>query len=54
MKQKNSGNNTQTPPYIEPKVYFLLPRTIDQIKKVYPIPYKYNNPDFIKFKNKRK
>jgi len=49
MKQKNSGNNTQTPPYIEPKVYFLLPRTIDQIKKVYPIPYKYQLPNLDKY-----
>jgi len=33
------------PPYIQPKVYFLLPRTIDQIKKVYPIPYNYVLPN---------
>jgi len=33
------------PPYIQPKVYFLMIRTIDQIKKVYPIPYKYQLPN---------
>jgi hypothetical protein len=53
MKPKNTDNKP-LPTYIQPKVYFLMIRTIDQIKKVYPIPYKYNNPDFIKFKNKRK
>jgi len=37
------------PPYIQPKVYFLLPRTIDQIKKVYPIPYKYKLPNLSKY-----
>jgi len=36
------------PPYIQPKVYFLL-RTIDQIKKVYPIPYKYQLPNLSKY-----
>lgn len=37
--------NNPLPPYIPPKVYFLLPRTKEQIKKVYPIPYKYQLPN---------
>lgn len=37
------------PPYIQPKVYFLMIRTIAQIKKVYPIPYKYQLPNLAKY-----
>lgn len=44
MKQRNSKTEP-VQPYVQPKVYFLLPRTIDQIKKVYPIPYQYQLPN---------
>lgn len=48
MKPKNSDIKPPVP-YIEPKVYFLLPRTIEQIKKVYPVPYEYILPNLKKY-----
>jgi len=53
MKPKSSDNKP-LPPYIPPKVYFLMIRTREQIKKVFghwnEVPYKHSEIDFKKIK----